>query len=358
MEEHLLREYEENYGDSICFCIGTIANGYVKLNQEVIGTEHNFYLSEDIRINEKMFLAYRKISVLKSVDKVVDSDIYIGGEEREKGYNISYEEYKQLIKLFPNSTELGKYMYKRVEALIKDFFPTTDKYERIYENYITKKEKLHIQNVVNCYEDISKKIKLEQFGIAYDELRNLLSIKEVVSENIWQHKIYGILQLLYPQYIVCEREMSFKGVDGYDKRPDFVLVDANGFVDIMEIKKPTTLVLSRKPSYRNNYVPSGDLSGTIQQIEKYIYCLTILSKENQTIFDRLSNILPEKVTPQVVNPRGILLIGMSSDFNEQQTRDFEIIKRQYKNIVDIMTYDDLLSRIERIIFVLKNDCQN
>lgn len=36
------------------------------------------------------------------------------------------------------------------------------------------------------------------------------------------------------------------------------------------------------------------------------------------------------VKPQVVNPQGILLIGRSKDFNEQQTRDFEIIKRQYK----------------------------
>ena len=36
------------------------------------------------------------------------------------------------------------------------------------------------------------------------------------------------------------------------------------------------------------------------------------------------------VLPLVVNPQGILLIGRSKDFNEQQTRDFEIIKRQYK----------------------------
>lgn len=39
----------------------------------------------------------------------------------------------------------------------------------------------------------------------------------------------------------------------------------------------------------------------------------------------------------------LLLLGRSKDLNEQQTRDFELIKRQYKNIADIMTYDDLVS---------------
>lgn len=65
--------------------------------------------------------------------------------------------------------------------------------------------------------------------------------------------------------------------------------------------------------------------------------------------------LPEEVIPQVLNPKGILLIGRSNGFNEQQTRDFELIKRQYKNIADIMTYDDLISRFERIIDSLSND---
>jgi hypothetical protein len=31
------------------------------------------------------------------------------------------------------------------------------------------------------------------------------------------------------------------------------------------------------------------------------------------------------VKPQVVNPQGILLIGRSKNFNEQQTRDFESV---------------------------------
>jgi hypothetical protein len=33
----------------------------------------------------------------------------------------------------------------------------------------------------------------------------------------------------------------------------------------------------------------------------------------------------------------------------QQMADFEVIKRKYKNVLDIITYDDLLERLRRIV---------
>ena len=71
------------------------------------------------------------------------------------------------------------------------------------------------------------------------------------------------------------------------------------------------------------------------------------------LIEKLSGILPESITPAVLNPKGILLLGRSKDFNNQQRTDFELIKRQYKNIVDIMTYDDLLMRLKNILVSLK-----
>ena len=181
----------------------------------------------------------------------------------------------------------------------------------------------------------------------------MLSNSEGVIEKVWQERIHNILQLLYPQYIYSAREVCFKGIDKKDKQPDFILVDTNGFIDILEIKKPDVQLLTKQASYRNNYVPVRELSGAVQQIEKYIYCLNSIEKSQKAVIEKLRDGLPDGVDPQVVSPKGMLLIGRSKDFNEQQTRDFEIIKRQYKNIADIMTYDDLLNRINNIVFSLE-----
>ena len=67
---------------------------------------------------------------------------------------------------------------------------------------------------------------------------------------------------------------------------------------------------------------------------------------------QLSEKLPNNVMPKVINPQGILLLGRSEQFNQQQKNDFELIKRQYKHIADIMTYDDLIQRIDNILAAL------
>ena len=207
--------------------------------------------------------------------------------------------------------------------------------------------------MLNFESDVNKQIEIEQFTIAFDELKFMMEHMDGYSESNWQVKIHKIIQLLYPKYILYARELSFKGIEKYDKRPDFVLVDANGFIDILEIKKPDVSILTVNPSYRHNYIPVRELTGAIQQIEKYIYCLNNLHDANNIFFNNLKDLLPKKVVPRVLNPQGILILGRSINFNDQQLRDFELIKRQYKNIADIITYDDLMFRIENIIEALK-----
>ena len=63
--------------------------------------------------------------------------------------------------------------------------------------------------------------------------------------------------------------------------------------------------------------------------------------------------LPNGLKTQVVNPQGILLAGRSNEFTDEQKKDFELIKRQYKHVADIMTYDDLAQRLQNIIASLK-----
>ena len=81
--------------------------------------------------------------------------------------------------------------------------------------------------------------------------------------------------------------------------------------------------------------------------------MTSSERSRREVINKLSALLPEAITPEIVNPQGILIAGRSRDFNLQQKRDFELIKRQYKHVADIMTYDDLVARFENIVMSLK-----
>ncbi len=42
-------------------------------------------------------------------------------------------------------------------------------------------------------------------------------------------------------------------------------------------------------------------------------------------------------------------MGRENNLTNEQLGDFEIIKRKYKNVIDIITYDELIKRIEQLI---------
>lgn len=348
---------EQNKNDKcIRFIIAELDGDYYRLKSTIFDIEHNFYFSKDFNFKMSTFIAYDKISIINKIDQIITEDIYIGGEIGEIS-GLTIDAYENLIKNFPNKSETLMYQHQRISTLLKDYLPLKKDYEKTYDKYIQRKNnKINSDSRnrnTNNVKNVNLEIEIQQFSAALEELKWMLDNMDAYDETTWQEKIQNIIQLLYPKYILYAREQTFKGIDGYDKRPDFLLVDASGFIDILEIKKPTIPILTKQASYRNNYVPVKDLSGSIQQIQKYIYCLTKLNDKTDDFFIKLREKLPDKVIPIVLNPQGILLIGRSYQFNEQQINDFEIIKRQYKNVADILTYDDLVLRLENVINGLK-----
>lgn len=348
-----LRESDDE--NEFVFYLGIVDDEYIKIESRIIETENTIYFSKDIKIESKLFYTENKVSILKQVDAIIDCDLYIGGNW-EKHNGISDEMYYELLKRFPKKAEMFHYTQKRIATVLKENFPQLDKYKEIYDKFITKRNK-KIENDKENSSTYNDLIELKQFELACKELSDLLNESEGISEDMWQKKIFAILKLLYPKYIYCDRELTFKGTDGYDKRPDFILVDSNGIIDLLEIKKPEIPILTKQSSYRNNYVPRRDFSGAIQQIEKYIYCLNNLNS-NDVFFEKLDKKLPNNLKSKVFNPQGILLIGRSNDFNSQQIQDFELIRRQYKNITDVITYDELLFRLNNIRLSLKEKIEN
>ena len=61
---------------------------------------------------------------------------------------------------------------------------------------------------------------------------------------------------------------------------------------------------------------------------------------------------------KITNPSGIIIMGRDDKLSDIQRDDFEVIKRKYKNIIDIITYDDLLKRLKFTIEQLKKKIHN
>lgn len=348
--KELLRQSEYEFDtDVLRFCIGTVGPEYTEIDSNVTGTKHTFYFANDITLSEKMFIASYHISILKKIDEVIETDMYIGGNEISDKH-LPIEVFNKLVLKFPKSSELKRYTNARIANIIKEYFRETEIHEIAHQKYLKHRSNSVATDI--CYNN--KLVELEQFKSLSKDLAKLLIEVEGINEDSWQSQIHDIIRFLYPKYILGAREITIRGVDGYDKRPDFLLIDVNGYVDVMEIKKPSVQLLTKQSSYRNNYVPVRELAGVIQQIEKYIYCLNSWGKDGDKYLEkRLSIDLPNGVIPKIVNPQGILILGRSNGFNSQQKNDFELIKRQYKHIADIMTYDDLTCRIKNIISALE-----
>ncbi len=82
---------------------------YTRIDSQIINTEHAFFFSNDIRLVPQMFIAYRDISILRKIDSVIEQDLYIGGVWEEKN-GLPYDVYMELIRKFPKSAELNKYV--------------------------------------------------------------------------------------------------------------------------------------------------------------------------------------------------------------------------------------------------------
>lgn len=334
------------------FVVGELVDGYYRLDREVFGTEHNFYFSASIKFTQSLFVAYQRRPILPKIDNLVSSDVYISeGDDLPLGH-IPFEEYLSLLRTFPTSTEITLYTEARISQAFSNYLDGLQDATTKYEQYLNRR-------MTPCPVKFgpTKEISLHLFQNAYEEFCDMLANVEKYREKDWQLAVCRIVRILYPKYIIAKREQCI-GSDGRNKKiPDFLLVDASGFVDLLEIKKPNKQRLLTTNKYRNNYVADRDLSGAILQVEKYIYTLNHGGSAQEAVLQRdLEAELPEGMKIRITNPQGMLLMGRSNNLSPEQKLDLEIIKRQHKNLVDIMTYDDLLSRFKNILSQLEGEC--
>lgn len=338
--------------DTIEFVIGELEGGYYRLDRNVFFTENTFYFYKDIKLKANYFFQPNKISVLNKMDKIITNDLYIGGDVANA---IPEDVYINMIKNFPNKTECLKYQNMRIEFLCASYISSIKNNKLDYIDYINKKDE-KITNVGLAIDESIINSELLKYKYILDKLKGMLNESEKYSENDWQIAIAKILMLLNSNYIGFLEKFKIPIEDeGEFREPDFLLVDANGFIDIIEIKKSDNIQILNKIEYRNNYIPSRDLSGAIMQCNKYCFWLIQNRKSNEEL---ISKKIKEKyrvdIKINIRSPKFTVILGRNNDFTEQQKKDFKTIKNQYNNVNEILTYDDIITKLERIIGTFLN----
>lgn len=337
MDNHVLTEHEN---ESIEFKIAEKVEKYYKFSKDVLFIKHNLYIHEDIPLSRKTFVAERNISVFSRLDAIADEEVYIGGAFDNA---IPATDFESLLKNFPNSYELKQYSQARVHAVISNYIQTKQDYEKKYQKYMNKKKSIVGKNLLNYFSEVEYYKYIELSG----KLKNMLADENQYNEKQWQKEILEIILLLYPKYIYVFDNVAIQDIyESHNRIIDFLLVDSTGNTDIIEIKQPFHECIVTSGTYRNNHVPLRELSGTVMQVEKYIFCLNKSGKNGENkLTNKFKEQLPDNFQIKITNPSGIIIMGRKNNLTKNQQQDFEIIKRKYKNIIDIITYDDLVDRL-------------
>lgn len=212
------------------------------------------------------------------------------------------------------------------------------------------------ETLSNISEDNKKEI-LEEINL---ELINPKRLKEKIDkkdeeskkESFWQEEFESnphILSVAIPNILQIISDQTYMGGKRIDNRgssiADFVYKKGIDNVCIIEIKTPLTKIIE-KNKYRDNvYVPSQELTSSIVQVKEQKDSLM----KNYNAIWRESH--EEGINFKAFDPKCYLIIGNTSDLDTKQLESFNLFRNELRT-VEIITYDELLSKMEILYKVL------
>ncbi|NQV23864.1 MAG: DUF4263 domain-containing protein, partial [Rhodopirellula sp.] len=332
------------------FELGVLRAEYFRIPGTRLSIPQSVFIHESLSPNLKHFIAPRGVSIFRQIAKLSKSDIYIGGSGNSA---IPITAFEQLVASMPTDGELLKYVSARVAAVIRNYMDDVSDAENAYKRYRNRRD---LVNLPASHLSIEfREYDIDRFSVIKKRLLTMLAEEDQYSENEWQARIVDILLLINPKYVKAFKEAPIlDSRTSKKRRVDFLLMDADGNVDALEIKKPFGNAIITKATYRDNHVPLRELSGSVIQVEKYLYHLVRSGEKGvQLLNKKYGKNVPPGIKLKVTNPSGLVLIGRDQNLTPEQRLDFEIVRRHYKNVVDIITYDDLLRRLQNSLAVLE-----
>jgi hypothetical protein len=170
---------------------------------------------------------------------------------------------------------------------------------------------------------------------AIDEFQYLL--ESDLTENKWQTWFEKNNWVLGSDFIkvLDERVIDIQNIS------DFLMQSYDGFLDIIEIKRPDgDLKFWGSSLDHNNYYPHSDLIKAITQSINYVHEVE-LQANDMKFFERVGKI-------KTIKPRCTLIFGRSNAWNQEQQKAFRVLNSSYHNLT-IMTFDHVLERAKRIL---------
>lgn len=336
---------------------------YWRVSGRILGIPQDVFLCVDRYLKHGMFAAGYggQTSVFKKISDITASDepeIIVGGGAVGA---IPWDDFDGLLSCFPTTALLRHYGDQEIAGAIGYYLKPRKDYAKVYENSkrrLASKAPYEVERMgtSSIRENFDKSL-LESIEL----VERQLALGEGGSEATWQKILLDIMPALYPQYIAVVREavvpeIISKNGKKTNRRIDHLLIDASGNVDILEVKRAFPKEKVIRGPYRDNYVPGSELAGGIEQAEKYLHYLSHLGSEGEIAFTKQcreklrkqnGRDLPEGFTLRCVSPHALLFIG-HCEFSDAEQRDFDLIRRQYTHVVDVITYDDLLLRLKRM----------
>jgi len=181
-------------------------------------------------------------------------------------------------------------------------------------------------------EDIQTVISAIKKNKALQEFEN--EIENDNDEAFWQKWFDNNKWILGSEYlkIIEERKIDANHI------ADFLVQAFDGFVDIVEIKKPSLKFWSETKDHKN-YIPSSDLVKAIIQCQNYLYEIEREANNIKTL---------ERLKTKIIKPRCLLVFGKSKEWDDEKREAYRILNSSYTNLT-ILTYDHLLERAKNIM---------
>jgi hypothetical protein len=352
----------EHEGFTYRFRFGVRREGYVHIPGRILRISNPVAIADTIALERRIFAAVRDTSIFRRISHLIESghEIVVGGD-REGA--IPESVYEELLKRFPNTVELDRYASARVATVLADYLDPMKDARSNYEAYLNRTRSTLETPTLEQAELL--RAEQEKYVYIRDTILEWLKSSTNRSEKDWQAMIVNFLLLIFPKYIAVLQNVT---ISDYYSKPghktsryiDLALVDAGGNLDVIEVKKPFENALVGRSLYRGNSVPAKELAGSIMQAEKYLFHLSKWGVEGEKkLSTTYSGELPPNLTIRVTSPKAMIILGRdrladgSPALTPAQMFDLEVIKRKYANMMDIMTYDDLVRRLDNIIASLR-----